>query len=88
LIRVASGSLDTFHQTAEVSYHLWCIREKQVVSETIESHRMRYFFPQELAYFLQQNGMRLESLTAFPSLDQIPSEESWNVLAVGRTSPL
>ena len=82
LIRAASGSLDTFHHLADVQYHLWKLQGSQVLAETEESHRMRYFFPQELAYFLQQAGLELKSLTAFPSLDDPASEATWNVLGV------
>jgi len=84
LIRAASGSLDTFHHTAEVNYHLWCIDQNQVISETEENHRMRYFFPQELAFFLHQAGLELKGLTAFPNWETPASEESWNVLGIAR----
>ena len=84
LIRYASGSLDTYHQLGDVNYHLWRIQDKQVISETMEEHRMRYFFAQELAFFLEKAGMELLNLTAFPSLDEAASESSWNVLGVGR----
>jgi len=82
LIRAASGSLDTLRQQAKVQYHIWKILQDQVISESEEIHTMRYFFPQELAYFVNQAGFHLLALTSFPSLDQEPTEESWNVLAV------
>jgi SAM-dependent methyltransferase len=84
LIRSASCSLDIFQQLAEVNYRLWRIRDHAVISETKESHLMRYFFPQELAFFLLQSGLSLQSLTAFPDLTQPATEESWNALAVAR----
>jgi SAM-dependent methyltransferase len=82
LIRAAYGSLDVYHQLAKVHYHIWRIQEKRVISESEEDHLMRYFFPQELAYFLHEAGLDLISLTEFPSLDRIASENSWNVLGI------
>jgi SAM-dependent methyltransferase len=84
LIRSASGELDTFRHLGMVNYRVWRIRGDRVVSETQEHHVMRYFFPQELAYFIDQAGMQLLSLTAFPSLDEAPSDASWNVLGVAQ----
>ena len=82
VIRAASGSLDTSRHLTEVRYHVWHLSEQQVVSESEETHQMRYFFPMELAYFLQQACLRLKSLTAFPYLDRSADETTWNVLAV------
>lgn len=84
LIRAASGSLDTLRQLAEVRYRIWRIRGKQIASQAEEQHRMRYFFAQELAYLLQQAGLKLLSLTAFPSLDTPASQQSWNALGIAR----
>ena len=84
VIRAASGSLDTARHLAEVKYHLWRISGDKVVSETEESHQMRYFFPQELALFLSSCGLALQKITAFPSLEQPADENDWNVFAVAR----
>lgn len=84
LIRSAGGSLDTSRHLGTVNYHLWRIRGDRVVSETREQHTMRYFFPQELAYFLKVSGMQLLNLTAFPSLDEPVSDTSWNALGIAK----
>lgn len=82
VIRAASGALDTARHLAEVKYHLWRISGDKLVSETEEAHQMRYFFPQELALFLSSCGLALQKITAFPSLDQLADETSWNVFAI------
>lgn len=84
LIRAASGSLDTYNHLAKIDYHLWRIQNKQIVNETIEQHIMRYFFPQELTYYLRQNQLILENLCAFPFIEQKASEETWNVLGISK----
>jgi SAM-dependent methyltransferase len=84
IIRFATGKLDTAHHLAEVKYHLWCISSEKMVTESDELHQMRYFFPQELALFLSQCGLRLVSLTAFLSLDRSADETTWNVLGVAK----
>jgi SAM-dependent methyltransferase len=82
LIRAASGSLDTYHHSCEVRYHLWRLTGDHLDSETQETHRMRYFFPQELSLFLQQSGLSPVEMHAFDDPHRTPDETTWNVLAV------
>jgi SAM-dependent methyltransferase len=85
LIRVASSILDTYHHLCEVRYRLWRLSGSQVMSETEESHMMRYFFPQELALFLNQTQMDMVNIRDFEGLDTAPGENTWNVLVIGKS---
>ena len=82
IIRVAKGTLDTFNHLGEVHYHLWRIKGQEVISESEEKHAMRYFFPQELELFMSASQLRLINLSAFGSLDQMPSESTWTAIGV------
>lgn len=84
VIRAASGSLDTFRHLSRVHYHLWRLKGQQVLSESEETHWMRYFFPQELALFMAQEQMELIHMCAFENLAEPPTEHTWNILAVGK----
>ncbi|MEO7457593.1 MAG: class I SAM-dependent methyltransferase [Gemmatimonadaceae bacterium] len=84
VIRSVRTSLDSFAHRADVSYRVWRLRGKEVVAEMSETHQMRFFFPQELALLFEAAGMELLELRAFGSADALPTEETWNVLAVGR----
>jgi SAM-dependent methyltransferase len=85
VIRSASTTLDIVHHTADVTFNLWSLSDNRLAGETIETHRMRYFFPQEFALFLSQAGFKLCSMTAFPSLDVPLSDQSWNALVVAQS---
>lgn len=84
VIRTATGTLDAYHHTADVHYQTWSIDGQQIVSETEEIHRMRYFFPQELDLFFTQAEMKLLTMTSFLNPPTLPTEDTWNCLAVGR----
>lgn len=84
IIRTASGSLDTFWHLSTVHYHLWQLEDQRVISESEEIHRMRYFFPQELALFMSNVGLTLLHVCTFGNLDEAPSEHTWNILAIGK----
>lgn len=84
VIRSASGRLDINCHQSEVHYQIWKLSGDRLVNETEESHTMRFFFPMELSLFLSVCELKLESLTAFPSLDKPADETTWNIIAVSR----
>jgi len=84
ILRAAWGELDIPKHLCAVHYRLWRLEKGQLVAETEESHVMRYFFPQELALFLECAGFTLVCLGAFPDLYRPPDETTWNVLGVAQ----
>ncbi len=82
VIRAANTTLDIVNHTADVSFKLWTLEHARLLGEASETHRLRYFFPQEFALFLSCAGFQLQSLSAFPSLDSPLTSESWNALVV------
>lgn len=83
-IRAASTVLDTFNQTADVSFRLWTASAAAGLAETVETHTMRYFFPQEFKLLLEGAGFESLSLTEFPSLAAPLGDQSWNALSIAR----
>jgi len=86
VLRVASGSLDARYHACQVEYHVWRMEQQRVVAETRERHTMRFFFPLEIELLLEQTGLELVRLGAFPRLDREPDESTWNVCVVARPS--
>jgi ubiquinone/menaquinone biosynthesis C-methylase UbiE len=81
-IRAAATTVDSFAQTADVDFRLWTIEGERYLGETRETHRMRYFFPQEFNLLLSMCGFESLSLSQFPSLDLKLTDESWNAFCV------
>jgi len=84
VIRVASGELDARRNLCTVGYRVWRIEAGRVVSEVLERHPMRYFFALELELLLAAAGFELVRLGAFPTLDDEPTDTTWNVALVAR----
>ena len=82
LIRMTSGSMDVNRHLVTVHYTLFHHQGKQVVSETSETHRMRFFFPLELDLLLEMAGLKLVAQRSFGDLDREPDEQSWNTIVV------
>jgi SAM-dependent methyltransferase len=85
VLRTTQTTLDVMHHTADVSFRLWNVEGSQVVSDTHETHRMRYFFPQEFALLLSQSGFEMQSISAFPTLDAPLTDATWNAFVVAKS---
>lgn len=85
VIRTTRTELNIVEHTADVSFRLLETQGKQLVSDTCETHRIRYYFPQEFALLLSCAGFELLRLSAFPSLDAPLTDATWNAFAVARS---
>ena len=84
VIRTSSGTLDTMNHICDVEFNLWEINNKSIISQTRETHRMRYFFPQEIKLFLKIAGFEMLRIGAFPDFESNPTDETWNVMVVAK----
>jgi SAM-dependent methyltransferase len=86
VIRASSTTLDVVHHTADVTFKLWTLKGDRLTGETTETHRLRYFFPQEFSLLLSQAGFTLQSMSGFPTLDDPLTEQTWNAFVVAKAS--
>ncbi|MDH3973173.1 MAG: class I SAM-dependent methyltransferase [Deltaproteobacteria bacterium] len=84
ILRTAKPRLDILNHTVEVDYTVVRTKGKKIIDETKESHLMRFFFPQEMKYFLSKNGFELVVVMPFMEFDKTPSVKDWNVQFVAR----
>lgn len=84
ILRATSTTLHTNENIAEVSFRVWAHEGDMLASSAEEMHRMRYFFPQELALLFSMCSFEILSITAFPTLNQATNESTWNALIVAR----
>jgi SAM-dependent methyltransferase len=82
LLRRARGRLEPGH-VCVVDYEL-ILRHGGQASTTHETHRMRYFFGDELAGFLGSVGLELQLLSAFPDVREKANQTSWNAVVVAQ----
>jgi SAM-dependent methyltransferase len=82
VIRLAKPVHDVLHHTVRVNYKVMRIKDGRVLDEADESHLMRFLFPQEITYYLEESGFRLLRLCPFMELDRLPTEQNWNVTVI------
>jgi SAM-dependent methyltransferase len=81
LERSASAVLEQETHTCTVSYKLSLRRSGLQDRRFDESHRVRYFFADELGVLLKRANLDLIDVRAFPDTLAEPSEASWNIIA-------
>lgn len=84
VIRATSAELDLARHICVVEFQLWHLRGSRVVAEFRETHQTRYFFPNELRGFMNRAGFEVIRFGGFPDFENSPSEDTWNMMAVGR----
>ncbi len=84
IIRYSSGDLDCLRNICKVNFKVLQINGDHILSNVDETHIMRYFFLPELKYYLEQSGFSLESVSVFPTVDKIPTENDWNIIVVAK----
>ena len=80
--RKAVGTIEPAGNVCSIRYELTRRRPGAPDATIHETHRMRYFFQDELRGHLADAGLELQTMTAFPDVENPPSVESWNVLVV------
>ena len=86
ILRFASGLCDEARHTCTVSYDTVTIEGTTVLGEVHEDHNMRFFFPLELDFALNDAGLERSALTAYPEVDRPPGVKDWCVCLVARRS--
>jgi SAM-dependent methyltransferase len=82
--RIAQSDHDEAHAIVQVNYTLFC-EEKNgpSIHRVDESHRMRYWFPFEIAASLKSTGFDLIGHFAWPSTEP-PNSSTWAAYTVAR----
>jgi 2-polyprenyl-3-methyl-5-hydroxy-6-metoxy-1,4-benzoquinol methylase len=84
VIRTVQPEMDAFHHLCTSNYHVLVTQGESVIDEFREAHVVRYFFPQEIAHYLDDAGFEVLKLCPFLRLDGTVDEREWNVTAVAR----
>ena len=82
IIRFTEPIIDIQAQTVENRFKLWVKKGDQVLTSDDESHLVRFFFPQEIQYFLTTAGFSEVSLCPFMELDGKLNSTTWNMTVI------
>lgn len=84
IIRITRPKVDMMSHTVDVNFKVLVLKKDKLISETDETHKMRFFFPQEIKYFLQVAGFSDIKFSPFLKHDITLSEHDWNMSIIAR----
>jgi len=84
VIRTVHPEMDALHHICRSHYHILVTKGDNILDEFKETHVVRYFFPQEIAHYLDDAGFELLRFCPFLDLKGTADENEWNVTAIAR----
>jgi len=84
VVRFVQPELDAFNHVCKSHYYLIITKGDTVLEEVEETHEVRYFFPQEIAHYLEEAAFEVLHMSPFPDLRGSVDETAWNAIAVAR----
>lgn len=86
IVRVAEPELDAFNHLCHVHYRLLINQGSTLIDEILETHTVRYYFPQEIAHYLEDGGFEVLRTCPFLNLDGEVDENIWNTATIARAT--
>lgn len=85
-IRWVYPELDALNHLCRNRYHLIVTEENKIMDEVEETHVVRYFFPQEIRHYLEENGFEVIEICPFLQLGSKVDESVWNMTCIARAA--
>ena len=85
IVRIGEPVIDTLTHTVELRFKVIRMRSDSIISETNELHRVRFFFPQEVRFFLEIAGFKHTEIHPFLKLQRSLTDDDWNMAVVAKT---
>jgi ubiquinone/menaquinone biosynthesis C-methylase UbiE len=82
IVRFTEPLLNAINHVVETKFKVLKIQDGNLVSETSESHVMRFLFPQEIKYFLEVAGFNKIKFCPFLELEKPLTEHDWNMTVI------
>lgn len=84
LIKSSASVLDILNQTVDIKYQVLRVLEGKVFDKVKETHKIRFLFPQEIKYFLEEAGFRSLEICPVLQLGEKPSFKDWNISIIAK----
>lgn len=85
IIRIGIPILKAEEHIVDMNYKYLIInKENNKIDEVHETHSIRFFFPQEIKYFLKNTGFDILTISDFMDKDKKVNETTWSLFAVAK----
>ncbi|MBI5676140.1 MAG: class I SAM-dependent methyltransferase [Nitrospirae bacterium] len=84
IVRITRPNMDMISHSVDVNFNVLVLKRDKLISETEETHKMRFFYPQEIKYFLQVAGFSDIKFCPFLKPALPLSERDWNMSVIAK----
>lgn len=84
VIRTTKARLRFMEHIVEVQFHIMRIKGNTIGEQTEETHNMRFFFPKEIEYLLENNHLEMVDIIPFLYQEDEIDLSTWNVSIIAR----
>ncbi|MDP2766719.1 MAG: hypothetical protein Q8O41_04615 [Candidatus Methanoperedens sp.] len=67
-----------------LNYRLIIIEDNIVVDDVKETHEVRFYFPQEIAHYLEDKGFEVLKICPFLDMNGKVDENIWNIAVIAK----
>jgi SAM-dependent methyltransferase len=87
ILRTAYPKLEAYDHVCVVDFKFSVLNKKdQTIEEFHESHRVRFYFPQEIKFFLEASGFEVLKICPFLDFSGVVDESVWNMTIIARAT--
>jgi 2-polyprenyl-3-methyl-5-hydroxy-6-metoxy-1,4-benzoquinol methylase len=84
IIRFTIPLIDILSHTVDTNFKVFVLKGDRLISETKETHTMRFLYPQEIKYYLEVAGFSNIKLCPFLKLDNKLLAQDWNMTVIAK----
>jgi len=88
VIRLARPNLNIISQTVDINFTVLHVENDAILNRVEETHKMRFFFTQELEFMLAKTGYQMVAMHPFMELGGELTENDWNMTVIARKVPV
>lgn len=82
--RQSFPDLDAFNHKAGIKFKVEVYKNDALHEKYEEMHYMRFFFPQEITYYLEKEGFEVLKICDTFDLNSKVDEKNWNMVVIGK----
>lgn len=82
ILRLTSPECDCYNCIVNVTHEIFVFKKDRLTNRFTETHKMRYFFKNELLLFLNYHGFEIVKFGAWKDINNPPTKNDWSSLAV------
>jgi len=84
IIRITKPHINALLHTVDTNFKVLTFEKDSLISETEETHTMRFLFPQEIKYFLEEAGFSAIRFCPFLKPESRLTVHDWNMTVIAQ----